>query len=61
LAPPEFVPPSTIKMMAAGKGNAKKEDVIAGVKAKWGIDPVDDNHADAIACWMYITKKYRIL
>lgn len=61
LPKPEFVPPATIKIMATGKGNAKKEEVMAGVKAKWNIDPVDDNHADAAACWFYTTKKYKLL
>lgn len=41
-------PVSEIKRFATGKGNAKKEDVIAAVR-KWGYSPTDDNEADAIA------------
>ncbi|MGL5690140.1 MAG: crossover junction endodeoxyribonuclease RuvC [Bacteroidales bacterium] len=61
LPKPEFVAPSAIKIIAADKGNAKKEAVMAGVKAKWNIDVVDDNHADAAACFFFTIKKYNIL
>lgn len=37
-----------IKKYAAGKGNAAKEDVTAGMKLR-GYSPKDDNEADAIA------------
>lgn len=38
-----------IKKLATGKGNAKKDAMIATAKAKWSdIEIVDDNHADAL-------------
>lgn len=37
-----------IKKHWTGKGNAKKEEMIAAAKAK-GFAPADDNHADALA------------
>jgi hypothetical protein len=42
------VPVGTIKRHAAGRGNASKEEVIAGVQ-RLGFDPADDNEADALA------------
>jgi hypothetical protein len=38
----------TVKKHWTGKGNAKKDEMIAAAKAK-GFAPVDDNHADALA------------
>lgn len=40
-----------IKKIATGKGNCGKPEMIKACKEKLGIDPVDDNHADA--CWIY--------
>lgn len=40
------VPVGTIKKFATGKGNASKQDMINAAKLE-GIDPVDDNEADA--------------
>lgn len=37
-----------IKTFATGKGNAKKEAMISACKKNYGIDPIDDNHADAL-------------
>jgi hypothetical protein len=42
------VPVGTIKRHVTGKGNASKEEVIAGVR-RLGFDPADDNEADALA------------
>lgn len=42
------VPVGTIKRHATGAGNAKKDDVIAAMRAK-GHRPEDDNEADALA------------
>ncbi len=42
------VPVGTMKRHIAGKGNARKDDVIAAVRAL-GFDPEDDNEADALA------------
>lgn len=46
--PYEGVPVGTIKLFATGKGNAKKDQMIAAVRS-WGYEPEDDNEADAIA------------
>lgn len=46
--PYQGVPVGTIKKHATGKGNAGKVEMIAAAKAR-GINPVDDNHADALA------------
>lgn len=41
--------PSEIKKHATGKGNAKKDIMLAAAQAKWpGITIKDDNHADAL-------------
>ena len=42
------VPVATIKRHATGKGNASKDEVIAGMR-KRGFKPGDDNEADALA------------
>ena len=46
--PYQGVPVGTIKKHATGKGNAGKAEMISAAKAR-GFDPVDDNHADALA------------
>ncbi len=51
--PIEGVPVGTIKKHATGKGNAKKADMVAAMKAQ-GFDPKDDNEADALALLKYI-------
>jgi len=38
-----------IKKHATGKGNASKDDMIKACIDKWGIAPIDDNAADAMA------------
>lgn len=40
-----------VKKFATGKGNAKKDDMIASAKLKLGYTGNDDNEADAI--WIY--------
>lgn len=40
-----------IKKHATGKGNAGKPQMIQACIEKLGINPVDDNHADA--CWIH--------
>ncbi|WP_194966830.1 crossover junction endodeoxyribonuclease RuvC, partial [Rickettsia endosymbiont of Cardiosporidium cionae] len=55
----ESVPVTTIKKHIAGKGNAKKESIVAAVK-KIGFNPVDDNEADAISIMLYIFQKLTI-
>lgn len=41
-------PVGTIKKHATGKGNTKKDGMIAAAKS-WGFNPGDDNEADALA------------
>lgn len=44
----EAIPVPVIKKHWTGKGNARKDDMIAAARAR-GFHPVDDNHADALA------------
>jgi len=44
-------PSTTLKSFATGKGNASKEMMMDAYRNRWGVDPIDDNHADA--CWLY--------
>lgn len=46
---------SEIKKFATGKGNAKKDAMIASCLEKYGIVAKDDNEADAIHMW-YLAK-----
>lgn len=54
--PYDGVPVGTIKKFISGAGNAGKQEVIKAVKTV-GFDPVDDNHADAIALMLYAKKQ----
>ena len=42
------VPTGTLKLFATGKGNASKEAMIEAARERWGVEPEDDNHADAL-------------
>ncbi len=53
--PYEGIPVGTIKKAACGKGNANKEAMIEACRAL-GYDPVDDNEADAIHLYRYVTQ-----
>lgn len=50
---PEFmrfplqIPPMTLKKYAAGKGNAKKQEMLMQIYKRWGLEFNDDNAADA--------------
>ncbi|URF05950.1 polynucleotidyl transferase [Cupriavidus campinensis] len=46
----------TIKKSATGKGNAKKEQVIAAMRAR-GHRVIDDNHGDALALLGYARQR----
>ena len=48
-----------LKKFATGKGNAKKEDMIAAVKAKYPQFDGDDNAADAVMIALYALKESR--
>ncbi len=48
------IPVKTIKKAITGNGNANKIGVMLSVKEHMGIDPVDDNHADALAISYYV-------
>ncbi len=44
---PLKVPPMTLKKYAAGKGNAKKQEMLLQIYKRWGIEFNDDNAADS--------------
>lgn len=46
---PLKVPPMTLKKYAAGKGNAKKQEMLLQMYKRWGIEYSDDNAADSYA------------
>lgn len=57
LPEPALVNPKTLKKWATGNGNADKQDMITCCIRRWGIEPVDDNEADAIHIFMYYLRK----
>lgn len=46
---PLQIPPMTLKKYAAGKGNAKKQEMLLQIYKRWGVEFNDDNAADAYA------------
>ena len=44
---PLKVPPMTLKKFAAGKGNAKKQEMLLQMYKRWGVEFNDDNAADS--------------
>jgi len=52
--------PTEIKKFATGAGNAKKDQMIASCKEKYGTKVIDDNHADAIHLYHYTKHKLAI-
>ena len=46
---PLQIPPMTVKKYAAGKGNAKKQEMLMQIYKRWGIEFNDDNAADSYA------------
>lgn len=51
------IPVGTIKKHITGKGNGKKDQIIAEVK-KLGFNPHDDNESDALALLDLVIKKH---
>lgn len=43
----EYFAPSTLKLRAAGKGSADKDQMVAAFTARWGRKPVTHDSADA--------------
>lgn len=46
---PLQIPPMTLKKYAAGKGNAKKQEMLLQIYKRFGLEFNDDNAADAYA------------
>lgn len=46
---PLQVPPMTLKKYAAGKGNAKKQEMLMQIYKRYGVEFNDDNAADSYA------------
>lgn len=53
---PLKVPPMTLKKFAAGKGNAKKQEMLLQIYKRWGIEFNDDNAADSYALARVVSK-----
>ena len=49
LQTPLQIPPMTLKKYAAGKGTAKKQEMLLQIYKRWGIEFNDDNAADSYA------------
>jgi len=57
---PAFINPKSVKKWATGDGSADKEKMMRYAKLRWGVDPIDDNHADACHIFMYYIKKMNL-
>lgn len=60
LPEPVLINPKIVKKWATGNGNADKEMMIDYCKRRWGIEPCDDNEADATHIFMYYIRKNNI-
>ena len=60
LPEPTFINPSTVKKWATGNGRADKKMMIDFCISRWGINPIDDNEADATHIFMYYIRKNHI-
>lgn len=49
LRTPLLIPPMTLKKYAAGKGNAKKQEMLMQIYKRFGVEFNDDNAADSYA------------
>ena len=49
LRTPLQIPPMTLKKYAAGKGTAKKQEMLMQIYKRWGVEFNDDNAADSYA------------
>lgn len=55
---PLKVPPMTLKKYAAGKGNAKKQEMLLQIYKRWGIEFNDDNAADSYGLARLVGKNF---
>lgn len=55
---PLKVPPMTLKKYAAGKGNAKKQEMLLQIYKRWGVEFTDDNAADAYGLARLVGKNF---
>ena len=55
---PLKVPPMTLKKYAAGKGNAKKQEMLLQIFKRWGIEFNDDNAADSYGLARLVSKNF---
>ena len=53
---PLQVAPMTLKKFAAGKGNAKKQEMLMMMYKRWGVEFSDDNAADSYALARLVSK-----
>lgn len=60
LPEPVFLNPKVIKKFATGDGNADKQKMMKFCKLRWQIDPVDDNHSDAIHIFFCYIKRFNL-
>lgn len=55
---PHVIPPTSLKKFVTGKGNAKKEEVIAAVESRWKAGIKNNNLADAYGLARYASDGY---
>lgn len=49
---------ATLKKASAGSGRAEKPLMIAAARTRWNVQPIDDNHADALCLLAYAIDTY---
>lgn len=49
---------ATLKKAATGSGRAGKSEMIQAARARWGVEPADDNHADALCILAWAIANY---
>ena len=60
LPEPVFLNPRTIKKFATGDGNADKAKMMKFCRIRWKIEPIDDNHSDAVHIFFCYVKRFNL-
>ena len=50
---------ASLKKHATGSGRAGKAEMISAARERWGVEPIDDNEADALCLLAFAVEKWK--